>query len=169
MPRTMEPREALVITNPNKGLVVNQLDKLLTEWKMWLKIAQELSGGPDSSDYHPNTCTEAIKDGFENRRKHETLREKTLVFIGNNFSGYGFLFENWPTHPHEANTVRLIGIVPGWIHRLETLSACIEYARVTDGFWKAKGKELVEQVVKTTPEKAAEIAASYLKNPASPF
>jgi hypothetical protein len=167
MPRTMEPREALVITNANKGLVVNQLDRLLGEWRSWLKIAQELSDGPDSPDYHPNTCTVAVKDGFGNRRKHETLREKTLVFIGNNFSGYGFLFANWPTSPHEANTERLITIIPGWIHRLETLSACIEYARVTDGFWRSKGKELVDRVVETTPDKAAEIAASFLKNPFS--
>jgi hypothetical protein len=165
----MEPREPLVITNPNKGLVVNQLDRLLHEWKTWIKVAQELSEGPDSPDYHPNTCTEAIKDGFANRRKHEILREKTLVFIGNNFSGYGFLFSNWPMPPHEANTARLVNIVAGWLHRLELLSASIEYARVTDGYWKSKGKELVDKVVETTPDKAVDIAASYLKNPFSAF
>jgi hypothetical protein len=47
------------------------------------------------------------------------------------------------------------------------LSSCIEYARVTDGFWKSKAKELVEKVVETTPEKAAGIVESYLKNPFS--
>jgi hypothetical protein len=165
--KTMQPREPLVIANPNKGLVVNQLDKLLVEWRAWLSFAEKLSEGPDSPDYHPNTCTEAIKDGFEDRRKHDTLREKTLVFIGNSFSGYAFLFANWPTHPHEANTARLVKIIPGWIHRLETLSSCIEYARVTDGFWKSKAKELVEKVVETTPEIAAGIVESYLKNPFS--
>lgn len=169
MPRTMEPREPLIIVSPNKGLIVNQLDNLLVEWKQWLKIAEQLSAGPDSPDYNPNTCTEAIKDGFENRRRHTILRDKTLVFIGNNFSGYGFLFDNWPTPPHEANTRRLVTIIPGWIHRLETLSACIEYARVTDSFWRAKGKELVDKVIETTPDKAAEIAASFLKNPFAVF
>jgi hypothetical protein len=47
------------------------------------------------------------------------------------------------------------------------LSACVEYARVPDGFWKSRGKQLVEAVAKVGPEKAAEIAASYLKNPMS--
>jgi hypothetical protein len=161
----MQTRELFSITNPNKGLVVNQLDRLLSEWKEWLAFAIRLAEGPDSPDYRNIGGTEAIKDGFQNRRKHETLRDKTLVFIGNNFSGYGFLFDSWPTPPHEANTLRLVRIIPSWIQRLETLSSCIEYARVTDGYWRTKGKELVEQIVKTTPEKAAEIAASYLKNP----
>jgi len=163
----MEPREPLVITNPNRAWVVDQLDKLLSEWRQWLELAKRLAAGPDSPDYDRNTCSEAIKDGFVNLHKHETLREKTLVLIANHFSGYAFLFANWPTPPHEANTTRLIKIVPGWIHRLETLSACIEYARVTDGFWTSMAKELVDQVVKTTPDKAAEIATSYLKNPLS--
>jgi hypothetical protein len=163
--QSMQPRELLVITNANKGLVVDQLDKLLVEWREWFAFAQKLAEGPDHPDYRQYRGTEAVKDGFENRRKHETIRERTLVFVGNNFSGYGFLFDNWPTSPHEDNTSRLVRIVPAWIHRLETLSACIEYARVTDGFWRSKGKELVDQVVKTTPEKAIDIATSYLKNP----
>jgi hypothetical protein len=45
----------------------------------------------------------------------------------------------------------------------------MSYARVTDGYWKSKGKELVDKVVETTPDKAVDIAASYLKNPFSAF
>jgi hypothetical protein len=165
MQRTMEPREILTIVNPNKGWTVNQLDKLLSEGRQWLEFAKQLASGPDHPDYKLHNGTDVVKDGLENRMKHDTLREKTMVFIGNHFEGYGFLFANWPTPPYEANTVRLVVRIPSWIHRLETLSASIEYARVTDGFWKAKGKELVDQVVKNTPEKAADIAASYLKNP----
>ena len=45
------------------------------------------------------------------------------------------------------------------------LQACLEYARVPDGFWKEKGKELVSAITKSAPEKAVEIAAAYLKNP----
>lgn len=164
MLRMAKPREILMLTNPNKGWVVDRLDELRAEWSAWLDISQNLS---DSPDYNPNTCTEAIKDGFANRRKHEVLREKTLVFIGNNFSGYAFLFENWPEYPHESNTSRLVEIIPSWIHRLETISACIEYARVTDGFWKSKGKQLADKIISVTPETAAEIATSYLKNPTS--
>lgn len=158
----MEPREVLAIANSNKAWVVSELEKLRKEWSDWMVVAENL---PDSPDYDANTCTVAIKDGFANRRKHDVLREKTLVFIANNFAGYGFLFENWPSYPHEDNTSRLADIVPGWMHRLEVLGACIEYARVPDGFWKEKGKELVSVIAKTAPEKAAEVAASYLKNP----
>ena len=164
MGRKFEARAIFSITNPNKGWVVQELDKLRNEWVEWLEVAQNLE---DSPDYGPQTCTEAIKDGFTNRRKHDVLREKTLVFIGNNFSEYGFLFENWPPYPHEDNTSRLANIIPGWLHRLETLSSSIEYARVPDNFWKAKGKQLVDEIVKAAPDKAAEIAASYLKNPTS--
>jgi len=157
-------RAILSITNPNKGWVVKELDRLRQEWAEWLEAAQNMG---DSPDYDPQTCTEAIKDGFTNRRNHDTLREKTLVFIGNNFSGYDFLFENWPNHPHEDNTSRLAIIIPGWIHRLDTLNSCIEYARVPDGFWTSKGKQLVDEIVKAAPDKAVDIAVSYLKNPTS--
>src|SRR6266567_472394 len=160
--QTMEPREILTISIPNKGWVVSKLDELRRDWAAWLKTVQHL---PDSPDYNPQTCTEAIKDGFANRSLHEILRERTLVFIGNHFTVYSFLFANWPTYPYENNIGRLASVVPSWIQRLETLSACIEYARVPDGFLKAKAKQLVEAVVKESPEKAIEIAAAYLKNP----
>jgi hypothetical protein len=67
--------------------------------------------------------------------------------------------------PHENNIGRLRDVVPDWLRRLKTLSECIEYARVTDGFWKEKGKQLTDAIIKAAPDKAAEIAAAYLKNP----
>jgi hypothetical protein len=70
--------------------------------------------------------------------------------------------------PHAASTVSRGWprcIVPDWIRRLNTLSQCIECARVTDGFWTEKGKQLADAIIKAAPEKAAEIAATYLKNP----
>ncbi|MFC6486933.1 hypothetical protein [Nitratireductor sp. GCM10026969] len=160
MKREVQRREPLSFVNPNKALVVEQLDKLLAEWRAWLKVVEDL---PDSPEYNPDTCTEVIKDGRDNIRKHDTLREKTLVFLASNFEGYDFLFANWPTPPHEYNLARKREIVPGWIHRLETLQACIEYARVPDGYWKSRGKQLVESMAGTGPEKAAELAATALK------
>jgi hypothetical protein len=162
MRHTTERREVFALINPNKGWVVKELDKLRREWADWLETSQGLGVSPD---FNPLTCSEAIMDGRENRRKHEILREKTLVFIGNNFSGYGFLFEGWPPHPHEDNTGRLAKIVPGWIHRLETLAACIEYARVPDGFWTEQGKNLVSKIAEVGPDKAAEVAEKFLRNP----
>lgn len=151
-----------VIANPNKAWCVKEVDKLLDEWHSWDQIVQNLA---DSPDFNPSTSTEAIKDGWNNLKKHEILREKTLVFLRNNFTGHEFILEKWPTHPHEDVTSRLRKRVPGWIHRLEMLQATLEYARVPDGFWKEKGKELVSAIAKQAPEKAADIAATYLKNP----
>jgi hypothetical protein len=162
--RKMEPRSIFAITNPNKGWVVRELDKLRNEWSDWLEIARGLG---DSPDYDPQTCAESIKDGGGNIHKHAILREKTLVFIGNQFEGYDFLFEDWPHHPHEDNLSRLKIVIPGWLRRLEILSACIEYARVPDGFWATKGKQLVDKIVEVGPEKGSEIAASWLRNPLS--
>jgi hypothetical protein len=158
----MESREIFALVNPNKGWVVNELDTLRREWVAWLEISQNLGLSPD---FDPMTCTEAIKDGFENLHKHELLREKTIVFIGNNFSGYNFLFENWPSYPHEDNTARLAKIVPGWIRRLDTLIACIDYARVPDGFWKEQGKKLVSKIAEAGPASAVDVAEKYLRNP----
>lgn len=162
MSRDFKPREVFAIANANKPLVVDQLDKLRKEWLVWLEHGQALG---DSPDFDPSTCTECIKDGYANLRKHEVLREKTLVFIANNFTGYGFLFENRPLHPHEAVTSRIARKAPAWIHRLDTIAACIEYARVPDGYWTSKGKQLVESLAKAAPEKAVEIATTFLKNP----
>ncbi len=162
MGRRIKEFKPLEITNPNKDWVAKELDDLLSEWQRWKEETQNLKNSPD---YIPNTCTEAIKDGFDNLKKHEILREKSLVFLRNNFIGYEFIVDNWPNHPHENNTCRLRERIPGWIHRFEILKASIDYARVPDGYWKERGKKLVEKITDVTPEKAAEIAASYMKDP----
>lgn len=161
MRRRNAERQVLSITNTNKAWVVEELGRLLDEWRAWLEFAKSLG---DSPDYDPKTCAEAMKDGRENRRRHEVLREKTLVFIVNNFEGYDFAFYNWPSHPHEDNLSRLRDIVPGWIHRLEMLSAAVPYARVPESYWKQKGKQLIDQIT-ARPDKAVEIATSFLRSP----
>ena len=165
MARKFEPRPVFAFSNPNKAVVVDQFDKLRAEWEAWHEHARKLPDGPDSPDFDPQKTAESLKDGRENLEKHERLREKTLVFMGNNFVGYGYLFENWPSHPHEDVTARLVSRVPGWLKRLDTLADSIEYARVPDAYWTEKGKQLVDKLVGEGPEKAAEIAASWLKNP----
>ena len=160
--RDKKPFPVFAITNPNKVWVSEEIDKLLREWEAWNDFCQNLE---DSPDYDPNTCTEAIKDGYSNRKKHEILREKTLVFMRNHFSGAEFILEKWPNHPHESNTSRLKDIVPNWIHRLEILKASMDYVQVPDGYWKERGKDFLETLSNSTAEKAVDIAASYLKNP----
>jgi len=159
--REVEEFEPLQISVPNKAWVVKEFDKLLDEWRAWNKSVKSLG---DSPDYNPQTCSESIRDGWDNIHKHEILREKTLVFLRNYFIGSGFIFQQWPSHPHENVTSRLRDKVPNWLHRLEILEASIGYARVPEGFWKEKGKELATAIAKA-PEKAAEVAATYLRNP----
>lgn len=152
----------LSVSNPNKAWVCKELDKLIAEWNSWNEYCQNLG---DSPDYDPETCTEAIKDGYDNIRKHEILREKTLVFMRNHFHGSEFVLENWKSHPHEDNTSRLKKKIPTWIHRLEILKASMEYVLVPEGFWRRKGEELVDALSKASAEAAADVAASYLKDP----
>lgn len=162
--RQVEEFAPFGISSPNTARVVKEFDNLMDEWRAWNKAAQSFG---DSPDYNPQTCAESIKDGWDNIHKHEILREKTLVFLRNNFTGSGFIFENWPSHPHESVTSRLRSRVPNWVHRLEILQASIGYARVPESFWKEKAKEIMTALAKATPEKGIEVIASYLKNPIS--
>ncbi|WP_172580787.1 hypothetical protein [Vibrio harveyi] len=152
----------LSITNPNKIWVCEQLDSLIQEWKCWSEYCVDLE---DSSDYNPGTCSEAIKDGYENIHKHEILREKTLVFLRNQFVGSEFILTSWDRHPHENVCSRLNKKVPVWVHRLEILKASMDYVLVPDSYWKEQGKEFLTVLSKSTAESAVDVAASYLKNP----
>lgn len=66
--RKEETFPVLAIINPNKAWVRAELDKLIKEWKSWNDYCQNIE---DSSDYNLQTCSEAIKDGWDNIHKHE--------------------------------------------------------------------------------------------------
>jgi hypothetical protein len=160
--RTEKSFAPFAITNPNKTWVSQEIDKLLKEWNAWNEICQNLG---DSADFVQGSSSEAIKDGFANIQKHEILREKTLVFMRNHFSGADFVLSSWSSHPHEDVTSRLRRKVPVWIHRLETVKSSMDYVLVPDGFWTERGKEFLTSLSKSTSEGAIEVAKSYLKNP----
>jgi len=160
--RDEKPFPVLSITNPNKAWVCEQIDSLIKEWSKWNEFCQTIE---DSPDFDPKTCSVAIKDGYENIRKHEILREKTLVFLRNHFEGSEFVLENWKSHPHEDNCSRLINKVPYWIHRLEIIKASMNYILVPEGYWKEQGKVFLSTLSKSTAEGAVDVAASFLKNP----
>lgn len=149
-------------SNPNKAWVVVETDSLLQQWRDWFTAVQSF---PDSPDYDSNLETEALRHGRDKLNQHIILREKTLVFLRNNFNGFEFMVDEWSDHPHESNTSALTRRIPVWIHRLEMLQASIDYARVPDGFWTEKGKDLASFIFKEGPQKGAEVAASWLKNP----
>ena len=162
MRREKEILPVFAITNPNKVWVSEEIDKLIQEWAKWDECCQKLG---DSPDYNPHTCSEAIKDGHENRRKHEVLREKTLVFLRNHFSGSEFILDGWNSHPYENGSARLKILAPYWRHRLDILKAAMDYVQVPDGYWKGRGKEFLETLSRSSAENAIEVASSYLKNP----
>jgi hypothetical protein len=49
------------------------------------------------------------------------------------------------------------------IDDLDELHACLPYAKVPDGYWKAKAKEMLSKVAGKAPEVAAQIAEKYLQ------
>lgn len=160
--RDNKPFPVLSITNPNKVWVCEQIDGLIKEWSEWNVFCQEIE---DSHDYDPKTCSEAIKDGYDNIRKHEVLREKTLVFLRNHFAGYEFVLNNWKPHPHENVCSRLTKKAPYWIHRLEIIKASMNYVLVPESYWKEQGKVFLNTLSKSTAESAVDVAASFLKSP----
>ena len=165
MRRPIQRLPEFAIQNPNKVWVSEEIDKLIKEWEDWRDFCAGLANGKDSSDYDPNTCSEAIKDGNDNRRKHEILREKTLVFLRNHFTGAEFILKGWDRHPYESVMRRLNVLAPNWLHRLEILKASMDYVQVPDGYWAGQGKKLLESLSKSTAEGALDVAKSYLKNP----
>ena len=165
MRRDQAPLPVLAISNPNKAWVSAEIDRLLDEWEEWFEYCLALSKAHDSLDYDPKTCSDAVKDGFANIKQHELLREKTLVFLRNHFSGAEFIYKSWPRHPHEDVTGRLAQRVPVWIHRIEILKASMDYVLVPEGFWQEQSKKFLETLSRSTADGAIDVAKSYLKNP----
>ncbi|TIM22896.1 MAG: hypothetical protein E5Y74_07995 [Mesorhizobium sp.] len=156
-------REPLAFKNPNKAWVIAELLKIYAEWKAWGEFVKQIVDHP----YDRNTQMECFADGEENLDKNEVLVAKTLTFLDNNISGHNFMFSNEYEEPWENRTARLGARVPHHLHQLDILQASLQYAVVPDGFWKEQGKKLVEDVRKAAPDKAADVAASWLRNPLS--
>ncbi len=151
----------LSIRNPNAAWVTSELAKLYSEWKAWHDYVLTI----EDHDYDRNTHAECYADGVENIRKHEILRAKTLAFLDNNIEGHDFMLSNQYELPYEDNMGRLRTKLPHRIHELDILIASLQYAAVPEGFWKEQGKKMVEQLATVAPEKAADAAASWLRNP----
>lgn len=156
----MKQIEYVEITNPNRAWVVSELEKLYATWVSWqVDVAQIID-----QSYDRNTQSEVFADGEDSMRKHDVLQAKTLTFLNNNIRGHGFI-HGFDGTQIDRNDLRLHIRVKHRMHQLDMLRASLEYARVPEAFWKEKGKELVQKLVKKTGDAAVDIAASYLKNP----
>jgi hypothetical protein len=156
----MEPPEPVEIINPNRPWVVSELEKLYAEWLLW----QEQIKGIVDQPYDRNTQSEVFADGEDMMHNHDLLQAKTLTFLNNNIRGHGFIC-GFDGRGVDRTDLRLRIRVKHRLHNLNMLRASLVYAKVPESFWKQKGKELVEKLVKKTGDAAIEVAASYLKNP----
>ena len=154
-------RKQLAFRNDNKAWVVAELKKLVLEWEQWQEHCAQIEDHP----YNKSTHSEIWADGAENLNRHEILRAKTLTFLDNNLAGHNFMNSNECDEPFERTDLRLNLRVPHRVLDLRILEASIEYAHVPDSFWRSQGKLLVEKLADKAPEKAAEIAAGFLRNP----
>ena len=84
-----EKRIPLEFTNPNRGWVVGELDKLWAEWLTWEKTVATIVDQP----YDRNTHSSVFADGEENIETHAILQNKTLTFLENNLAGHGLILE----------------------------------------------------------------------------
>ena len=156
----MKQVQNVEITNPNRAWVVSEFEKLYAEWVSWqAKVAQIVD-----QPYDCNTRSEVFADGENNMRKHDVLQTKTLTFLNNNIKGHGFIDGFDGTHIDRTD-LRLRIRVKHRMHQLDMLRASLKYAKVPEAFWKQKGKELVEILLKKSGDAAVDVAASYLKNP----
>jgi hypothetical protein len=156
----MKQVQNVEITNPNRAWVVSEFEKLYAEWVSWLAEVAQIVDQP----YDRNTRSEVFADGEDNMRKHDVLQAKTLTFLNNNIKGHGFIEGFDGTHIDRTD-LRLRIRVKHRMHQLDMLRASLEYAKVPEAFWKQKGKELVEILLKKSGDAAVDVAASYLKNP----
>lgn len=156
----MKQVQNVEITNPNRAWVVSEFEKLYAEWVSWQAEAAQIVDQP----YDRNTRSEVFADGEDNMRKHDVLQAKTLTFLNNNIKGHGFIDGFDGTHIDRTD-LRLRIRVKHRMHQLDMLRASLEYAKVPEAFWKQKGKELVEILLKKSGDAAVDVAASYLKNP----
>lgn len=156
----MKQVEYLEVLTPNREWVLTELEKLYAEWKSW---EVEVAGIVDQP-FDRNTQTEVFADADENRRKHEILQAKTLTFLNNNIKGHGFI-SGFDGDGTDRRDLRLRVRVKHRMLNLDMLRASMPYARVPEGFWKQKSREMLDRLSKKTGEAAIEVAASYLKNP----
>jgi hypothetical protein len=139
---------------------VSEFEKLYCEWVSWQTEVAQI----DNQPFDQNTHTDVFADGEENMLRHEVLQAKTLTFLNNNIKGHGFISGFNGKHIDRTD-LRLRVRVKHPMHELEMLKASLQYAKVPEAFWKQKGKELVEKLLKKSGDAAIDVAASYLKNP----
>jgi hypothetical protein len=156
-----EPKRLILrLTNPNKSWVVNELDRLIDEWRDWQSEVAEIPIEP-RNPYYP-APENVSADGEDNIQRHHVLQEKTLVFLDNNIEGHGFIYGRDGTRVDRTD-LRLDIRVKHRVNDLDVLRACIQYAKVPESYWRTTAKEMLEKIAGKAPDLATDIAAKYLQ------
>jgi len=152
--------ENLTITNPRKGWVISELEKLIKEWEAWRESVSRIKDFP----YNAQTHSEVYADGEENMEKHSILQMKTITFLDNNTSGHWFI-KGRNINNCDRTDLRLSIRIKHRLRDLREIHASLQYALLMDSFWKEKAKEMIDKIADKSPEVALDIVSSYLKNP----
>ena len=145
-----------ILSDPKK--VVYQLEELMKEWYSWRDQVAEII----DHEYDPRTQLDVFADGEENMQLHSILQGKTLTFLDNNVEGHAFVCD--PNgRRYDSVTARLAIRVKYRINELEVIRAQMQYAKVPEGFWVDKAKELAASMAKN-PGKAVEMLAAALRS-----
>lgn len=152
--------DKLTITNPRKGWVIEELKNLVDEWKEWQKEVSTIEDHP----YNKQTHSEVFADGEKNMERHSILQMKTITFLDNYTSGHWFI-KGRDSNGCDRTDLRLNLRVKHRLRDLREIQGSLQYALLTDSYWKQKAKEMIDKIADKSPEVALEIVASYLKNP----
>ncbi len=152
--------DKLKLINPRKQWVKDEISKLIHDWEDWQKYVSSIKDHP----YNAQTQLDVFADGVEVMEKHSILQMKTITFLDNNTEGHWFI-NGRDGNGCDRTDLRHSHRVAHRLRELREIEASLEYALLTDSYWKQKAKEMIDKIADKTPEAALDIATSYLKNP----
>jgi len=152
--------DKLKVINPRKQWVKDEINRLIREWEDWQKHVSSIT----DHSYDDQTQLDVFADGVENMERHSILQMKTVTFLESNIEGHWFI-NGRDGNSCDRSDLRLSYRVAHRLRELREIEASLEYALLTDSYWKQKAKEMIEKITDKTPEAALDIATSYLKNP----
>ena len=152
----------LKVINPRKSWIKDEITNLIRLWEDWQKEVSSIKDHP----YNDQTHSDVFADGVENMEKHSILQMKTITFLDNNTEGHWFIGGR-DGNGCDRTDLRLSHRVAHRLRELREIDASLEYALLTDSYWKQKAMEMIDKIADKSPEAALEIVTSYLKNPLS--
>lgn len=123
MSRQVKRPQSPVLTNPNRGWVLKELEKLYREWTAWALVVEKIVDQP----YNAQTQSGVFADGEDKMKAHEILQAKTLAFLNANIQGHGFI-DGFDGHGCDRTDLRLTHRVKHRLQRLDILRASLKYA-----------------------------------------